>query len=88
MAHNIHKNKTIIVIPPGVRRPLLLDRCFQDRMSECGSKIAVRLKNQMRKAKVESVDRIIKKWEEKLSREVPRNTFEKRFAKWCPKMDK
>ena len=57
-------------------------------MSECGSKIAVRLKNQMRKAKVESVERIIKNWDEQLSREVPRNTFEKRFAKWCPKMDK
>ena len=55
-------------------------------MSECGNKIAVRHKNQMRKAKVESVE--LSKWEEKLSREVPRNTFEKRFAKWCPKMDK
>ena len=57
--------KELIVIPPGVRRPLLLGRCFQDRMSECGSKIAVRLKNQMRKAKVESDERIIKKWDEK-----------------------
>ncbi len=78
----------LIVIPPGVRRPLLVGRCYQDRMSECGSKIAVRLKNQRRKAKVESVERSIKKWEEQLSREVLRNTFEKRFAKWCPKMDK
>ena len=56
-------------------------------MSECGSEIAVRLKNQMRKAKVESVERIIKNCG-KVSREVPRNIFEKRFAKWWPKMDK
>ena len=57
------------VIPPGVRRPLFLGRCFQDRMSECRTKIVVRLKNQMRKVKVESVERTItqqtSKWDPK-----------------------